>query len=280
MNKTNLIILSLIGIIVLYYAFIDKRVIEGLGGMGIEGVKNPKEIVEVPKDPSDPKNPSEPKNKKVPTDPSGCPILPPPEKKGPICPANDDPNVGLVKTCTNLVTNYANQCTANAAGLMTKAFGTKTTITPSEDKCNQHATDKKLLDFLKNMASKLSGLANGRESGGTNLDSLSDSSSSRRGITPKEYIQWKNVLSSAANQNIPLSIPTSGRPNAVSGSENVVINITDKRSSGGVSGGILDTATTKKLSGGKDSSHSDQSKKGGLLGSGDSYMAYNTDDYI
>ena len=81
-----MIILTLIGIIVVYYVFTGKKIVEGLDGMGISGVENPKGIVAVsPTDPSgdpDPISPEcvpklEPEAAKA----AGCPAPPPTSDK-------------------------------------------------------------------------------------------------------------------------------------------------------------------------------------------------------
>jgi len=238
MNKNTMLIFGFIGIILFYYLFTGKKIIEGLNGddsegggneqptIGVDLVGNPEQIIREPKKPEE--KPKEPDTTFKPEPAKPVPKIqcdPPVIIKGQKCPPQKvvtdkqycynsprygppkDPNAGLITTCTNLVRSHVNKCSSAAAGLMTRAFGP--TITKGDK--HQHATDSQLLGFLKRMETKLRSM--------TEQKKITDKAiklapkfapkfeyPKRRGLSYDEYNMWRNVLTKGG---VPDSAPDS-----------------------------------------------------------------------
>ena len=263
MNKTNMIILGLMGIIAVFYLFTDRRIMEGLENkekdddiehgeptIGIGGqVDNPDEIIRIPKKKKEKKKVDE----KCPNPcPAQCPKLPPPPP---------DPNAGLITTCTNLVKSHTNKCTAAAAGLMTKAFGPKD-VKPGK---HEHAIDNKMLDFLRSLESKLKKMVLNKKVTDEAIKLAPQYAPKlelpeRRGFSPQEYTLWRQVLQKRKGpKQEPIQFKSEPKKVPASRPRDIKVFVTDNRVTG----------QKNQVQGGKkDGSHTHPSPSGQVGGSG------------
>jgi len=303
MNKNTMLILGFIGIIIFFYLFTGKKIIEGLDGdgegsglpeatIGVDLVGNPEQIVREPSAAED--NPQDTAtsfkttpSKTVPKNQCDPPVVIAGQKCPPQKVISDkqycyntprygppkDPNAGLITTCTNLVRSHVNKCSAGAAGLMTRAFGP----TIQKDDKHQHATDSQLLGFLKRMEAKLRGM--------TEHKKITDQAiklapkfapkfeyPKRRGLSYDEYNMWRNVLTKG---NVPDSNSKDG-PTAPPSSRNgddkrdIKIYVTDNRNVKGNSGSSSQQNSSQQSGGqqsdGKQSGGGNNSSQSGNYG--------------
>ena len=242
MNKTTMIILGFIGIILFYHlvTFTGNKIREGFdeentdenidengddaATIGMEGVGNPENIVRetpeeeiIEEDTTFDSSPEDPIPKilceppYVPPPGQACPPQTKYEPKqycynNPRYPPPTDPNAGLITTCTNLVKSHVNKCAAGAAGLMTRAFGPSTIDTGDN---HQHATDSSLLKFLKNIEGKLKGMVEHKKITDQAIQLAPKfvpkfAYPKRRGLSHDEYAMWRNVLTKG---EVPRGLP-------------------------------------------------------------------------
>ena len=261
MNKTTMLILGLIGIIVFFYLFTGNKIREGQESkdnssegetVGVGGVGNPDKIIREPEE-DKPKEESttfssEPE-KEVPKEQCDPPVVIsgqkcPPQKvttskqycyNSPRYGPPKDPNAGLITTCTNLVRSHVNKCSATAAGLMTRAFGPKL---ETNDKNHQHATDTKLLGWLNSVEDKLRKMVENKTITEKAVKLAPKFAPKfeypkRRGLSHDEYNMWRNVLtkgdvSAGVGENTPGSANVSGAPSQKQ-QRDIKIYVTDNR---------------------------------------------------
>ena len=308
MNKTGQLILGLVGIIIFFYVYTGKSLIEGLDNkkdgkyptIRVKNVNNPKYVVRMPKKSSE-KPPEEPKEEKTTFSPKPAKKVPvnqcePPVMiEGKVCPPQTvvtkqkycynsprygppkDPNSGLISTCTNLVRSHVNKCTASAANMMTRAFGP--TI---QSKDHQHATDSRLLGFLKRTENKLKDMVYNKRVTDKAIELAPQfmpkfEYPKRRGLTSNEYNMWKNVLT---NDDVVSTSDNEGRDVNIFVSDNRTKNKQGQNKAISQNKQTLSKYPEKFDSSEPSESSGPSGPLKGAIGQGKKYVAYNHDDYL
>ena len=253
MNKTTILIVGFIGIFLFYYVFVGKKIAEGL---------------QMPDKNGEDKN-----------------------KDAPKIVDSDDPNAALVTTCTNLVQSHVNKCSADAAGLMSKAFGPNL---EDESKKQYHAVDSKILTFLKKLDGKLKGLSNKKKITDKAIKLAPKFAPKfeypkRRALSPDEYNMWRNVLAQSEEEtNKDAANKQRARDIKIYVSDNRVVQSEQENGEQGNGGQGNDGQGNggggnngqQLLQGDLENGNNTGPLKGSFVKGGQKLDAYNHDDYI